>query len=807
MKISVVKVECVDALRGTFRRPLLSICKFIILATCVAVVAATFGVYNSFMLKTLPFRDSDRLVVVGQHDASRGLRPLNYYAYKEVKTSRSALEDFGMATFLNAKVEYRGESASVYGGGTSANYFDLIGAKVAMGDIYREDSAFSSDARTAMLSYAMWEQFFGAAEAIVGEYIVVNERVHRVAGVLVQGFALPGRPVSDEPQIFVPITADDLPEERLKSRFNRGIGRLAKGATLRQLSDELFLVNESVEAVWPKIMVNKPIMAVSLREQVSGRYRDELNLLLGAAVLVVLVATVNLLVMSLAEVTLLSYRQRIKNSVGGSWIHLTMGILLLNSLLSIGGTAVGFGASSYIVAYIARSVPNLPVAVTVMDWEVVGVALLVGLTVCAVVSIFSFLYIARHFSTSGTGKPAAGNRIVGSRIGRSFILAEVAGSTVCLIVVGLMLSSGFKRMNVERKAPVDSLYTMGTIMSELLYPSTLERNQIVSRYIEALEAMPHVESAVVGELAPTDSKTDYLFIDDLDTVPVEESSKGLRRMTVSPGYFDTMGLEILRGRAFDLRDNLPEAPRTIVINKAAAEKFWPDRDPVGRRIWILHRSDSEWAEIIGICENDYSSDGNPSVYPYGYRPSATYLFPQAPMLIRTTLPGLVVKREEEEKALRSVDPEARLSWYESGESFLAFFRWFSDTVMRLLAVFAIVVAVLVTVGILAFYFFNLSQRSAEFSLRLCLGATKEKLRNMLFGRSLRDAVCGFLIGAAGAYFIALNMRSFFYETSALSLEVYGIALAAILAIAVLGTLLPVMIFTGKNLYDALKRGR
>jgi len=217
--------------------------------------------------------------------------------------------------------------------------------------------------------------------------------------------------------------------------------------------------------------------------------------------------------------------------------------------------------------------------------------------------------------------------VMGSRLGRGLVLAEATLTTFSVVIVGLMIKSGIERANVPRGLDPDRTYAFGIIPNAERYPDSESRFEVMNRILDEIRALPAVASASFGYMAPSSGfSANYHFVDSADDYPVEESAKKMRRDTISPGYFDIVGISILRGRDFEERDYQLTAVPGYIINREAAERYWPDSDPIGRRMLLNHRTDGIWGEIIGICENEPTMDNQPRVVPYAYRLSSMHTF-------------------------------------------------------------------------------------------------------------------------------------------------------------------------------------
>lgn len=808
MNLSIARVELRDAWRGIVTRPLLSLCKLLMLAIGIGAAASIFGVYSSFMIRALPFADSEGLVVIGQEDPDRPpyfLSNANFHVYEGARDRSALISEIGYHSFDNMTVARGDASEVVYAATTSANYFEVVRARPMIGDIYRAESALGAEPRPVLLAHGLWLRLFAGDPAVVGEQILINERFHRVVGVMGPTFVLPRNTVSEGHEIFVPVSPFEIPAERKKSRWYPTVARLVEGATLDQLSQELAGISEAVAQEWPDLMLNKRIALRPLREDIVIGFRDELRLLLAAAGLVVAIAAINLVIVGLAQATALGRAQAIKAALGGSWRHAFLGVALENLMLAVGGTALGLGLANLLALPLAGQVRGLPVAVELNDPLVWAFAVAIGLAVGLAVTVSTLLALARQGS-SASGRPASGSpRVIGSGLGRALILAEVVASAVAVIVVGLLISSGLRRLELPQQASLDELFVLNVAPRADRYPESDDRLRFLERAMAEIDELPGVASVAIGQLAPHLGAYPYSFIDDFDTVTMDESEKSIRRESVTPNYFETVELRIARGRGFEARDNVPGAPKTFIVNEAAAKRYWPNADPIGRRIRINHRSDPEWAEIIGVCENQYTVGDDPAIVPFGYRPAATYVFTGSPLIVRAE-PGARLSLDAIRQAIWKTDADTHIYRAYGAREYIDSTRWFSKTLTQVMILFALIVVALAAMGFLAFNFFNLSQRGAEFAIRLCLGATTNQLRAMLLGQTFRDTLAGFALGATAAYFIATWQRQFLYETSPASAPVYLLAWLLVSAIAALGALVPILLFTRRDLGALAKRG-
>jgi predicted permease len=672
----------------------------------------------------------------------------------------------------------------------TAEFLAVIGVKPARGrDFTREDEA-PGRTLVALLSDGFWRRRFGAAPSAIGQAISVDDEPCTIVGVLPAAFWWTTTP---DIVLIYPTQANAAPSRAQHSMDV--IGRLKPGVSFEQARADMDTIGKRLSAEYPQTNAKHAPHLYPLQQALVGDVKPALLVLLGAVGLVLLIACVNVAMLLLAKAAGRGREIGVRLALGAGRARLVRQLLTESVLLAITGGAAGvlvaaWGLSAF-RAIAPASFAALPgIAAVSIDLRVLGVALAVSAVTGLVFGAVPALTASDQKLTSALQEEGRGGS-AGARSARvraALVVAELALSLVLLVGAALLLvsfkrvldvSPGFESQNIVL-APVDR--QSGTNADVVtFYQSLLER----------VRALPLVDAAAVASPLPfvgVDGRTGFRIEGRTTQSPIPVRA---RPRLISPGYFATLGIPLLRGRTFTDRD-VKGLPDVVIINAAAARRYWPDDNPIGRRIDVTFADPPRWYEIVGIVGDVKHAGLEQDTDPEAYMPHA-----QAPysgqarrltLVVRTRTP-LATMAPMLKNAVIEIDRNQPVGAIRTMEDLIAASVAPRRLNLWLVGAFAIVALVLTAAGLYGVMSYLVAQRTREVGVRMALGASPASVLVLMLRQAGAMMVLGIGIGLAGALALTSTLSSLLFGVTSKDPAIYAgvsllLALVALLAIAV-----------------------
>lgn len=779
------------ALRGMRKSPGFSAAVIVTLALGVGATTAVFSVLEGVILRPLPFAEPDRLAVVWQNDRATGTLRENastadYYDYLDRSRTFEdlAIHGRGTAVLLRDGAPPLQLDAAV----VSRNLLDVLRLEPAVGRGFTavEDQPDGPD--VIMLTDRVWRDVFGAAPDIVGTSITIDERPHEVVGVLPPGIHFP----AGETDVWLPIKQSRAIATR-PTHWVRVVGRLTEGATMATAQAEMVGIMADLEVEHASDNLNRGAFVEPLQEVGRGDLRTTLWVLFAAVLAVLAIACVNVANLLLARGAGRRRELAVLTAVGAGRREITRrffveGVVftLLAGVLGVGLAAAGIRVLTALapadVAVLGRPEINAPV---------LGFAMAVSAVICLGFGLLPSLQ-ARRIDLQSELKD--GRTTDGGAAGLGFRRALVAAqlSLAVVLLLGATLLIGTVR-NLQAVDP--GFQAHSALRVDFAQPTrdidfaTYPRWPSVFTFLEALEteveSIPGVRSAAVLLNHPLDRGFTNSFTIEGQTYDPTQGEMTTRLVT--PGYFETAGVEVLEGRALAESDRV-ETPNVIVLNRAAVDRYFPRGGALGSRIAFWGPT---YREVVGIVANErihgLTSEAPPAMYVSMYQ--APPRGGKVTLMARADVPPLTLV-EPIREAVGRVDPTVPIFNVATMEATLeeAMARErFASTLLSVFAGVAVFLAILGVHGVLAFL---VSQRSHEVGVRMALGATRRDVVRMVVGQGVAMTLLGIAVGLVVASVVSGVVQSLLFGVSATSLGTYlGVGLALGL-VALAATALP-----------------
>ena len=792
-------------LRVLWKSPGFTIVAVLSLALGVGANTAIFSIVNAVLLRSLPFSHPERLVKIVASNRGVGARDIGL-SVPEFDDLRSRAGVFDQVTAIQggptnltgAERPQRFELLEV-----SPNYFSMLGTSAHIGRVFGPSDEAPGFAEAAVISDSLWARAFGRDPGVLGRKIQLDNDPYTIVGVLPPGFRHPGSTVSTDIEIWVTcgFRADPFPKPERSLRILPGaIGLLKPGIGLEQAQSRLDAFASQLRAEYATDYPTGSgwsIEAEPLQDSLVGNVRPMLLVLMGAVVLIVLLASVNVANLLLARA---SGRQRevaVRLALGASRARMIRQMLTESVILSLVSGVVGVLtaiAALHFVQFLPVQIPRL--AEVQVDWTVLSFALLVSLLaglgfglVPALQSSKAEIAVAIREGARGSGTSGKTNRLRGL-----LIASETALAVMLMVGAGLLLRT-FWGLLQENPGFNPSRIVAANVYLPVPNNPDMDRyakpeifNTFVREAVRRVGALPGIDLAAMTTDLPVAhlSRRRAVNIEDRP----DESGKGLfsEVTSVTPEYFKVLQASLVRGRYFTEDDDIDKQP-VAIVDESTARTYWPDRDPIGRRLSMRSprgAANPPWCTVVGVIK-DINSDGlDQSGAPHIYRP--IYQFPGSRALsksvtVRTSLSATSLEPQIR-REIQAVDPNLPVfnvrTMNEVIDGSLASRRFSAE----LVGVFAVVALLLASVGIYGLLAYMVGQRSHEIGVRMALGAMPSTIGKMIVSRGAGLAGIGVGIGLILSGIMAPLISSLLYGVRPLDPEVF-IAVPVILMVVVL----------------------
>jgi predicted permease len=740
------------------------------LALGIGANSAIFSVVNTVLLRPLPYKDPDRIMMVWEDGSSHGF-PINvtsssnYIDWRDQNQVFEAMAIVGRASF---NLTGAGEPERIDGRRVSPNLFPLLGVDPALGRTFSPAEDTPGANRVIILSHALWQRRFASRPDIIGQHLTLNGQSYEVIGVMPSYFEFPSR----ADQLWVPIAFTPQQAANRGNNSYEVVARLKPGVSREQAESEMDTITARLQQQYPDVVKTQGTVVVPLHEQLVGDIKPALLILLGAVGFVLLIACANVANLLLSRAATRQKEIAVRLALGAGRRRLIRQLLTESFLLSAIGGVLGLLVALLGVSLLKTFIPRQIAQVTAVTVDAnvlaftLGVSLLTGLIFGLVPALQASRFNLNDSLKEGGRESAAGRR--GNRLRSLLVIAEVAISVVLLIGAGLLINSFLRLRNVDPGFQSDNLLTMRIALPQLKYPDHATRKTFYGQLLSRVEALPGVRSAAVTNWIPLTMQGDTfgISIEGRPDPGAQEMPDVVTRV-VSPGYFNTMGIELLRGRLFDDVQDRTDSRLVAVISETMARRLWPDEDPLGKRIKPGRSdSDEEWITVIGVAEDvrQFELTAEPRLQMYLSYSQPGFFVP-GHLVVRTEVePASLIAPVRE--AVWSIDKDQPVSNIRSMEEI------FSESIARqrfsmlLLGIFAGVAMLLGAVGIYGVVSYSVAQRAHEIGVRMALGARTSNVLRMIVGHGLKLVLIGVAIGLLAASILTRLMESLLFGISA-----------------------------------------
>jgi putative ABC transport system permease protein len=780
------------------KKPGFTLIAIFALALGIGANTAIFSVVNGVLLRPLPFEDPDRLVRLGEWSQQVPGMSISYPNLLDWREQQSVFTGIAATRFNSYNLTGGDEPERLQGRDVSANFFDVLGVKPALGRTFLPEEDHANSNRTVVLSHGLWQRRFGADPQIVGKVISLNSQSHTVIGVLPQGYRY-----GTATDVFVPIGLKE-DTEMIKTRDNHpgiyAIARLKPGVTFEQAEVEMKGIAQRLSQAYPKENAGNSVTLIPLREYFVGDIRPSLLILLGAVGCVLLIACANVANLLLARATSRYREIAIRTALGASRLRIIRQLLTESVMLAIFGATVGLLLALWGIDVLrTASIDAIPTTAEIkLDTSVFVFTLVVSLLTGLICGLAPALQTSKpdlneSLKEGGRAGTAGAGR---QRVRSLLVVSEVALSLMLLIGAGLLIKSFMHLRDTETGFKAENLLTM-----QLSYAAGPDEGRKVANFFDQVgqrvKALPGVETVAFSDGVPMLGSSETSFAIE-GRPPVEP---GKRPMTVlfitGPDYLNAMGIKLLRGRFFTEQDT-QNSPLVAVIDEDFARQQFPNEDPIGKFLEGHPEENIPHMEIVGIVSHvrNYGLDTPGPVQAELYYALNQTPDKYLPMIARGM--NLLVRTKADKSAMsaavrrevQAVDPNQPVFNINTMEQVLADSLASQRLSMLLLSIFAGVAMTLAAVGIYGVMSYTVIQRTHEIGIRMALGARVADVLRLILGHAMMLVLIGITIGLVGAFAVTRVMASLLYGVSATDpLTFVGVSLL-LAVIALIACLIP-----------------
>ena len=787
---------------------------FIAIATMALGVGATTAIYSvidATLLHPLPYpnpselvRIQDDLPGVDAQDVS-----VSIPEWKDLENS-GIFQYVALDYFASMNLTGSAQPMRIAYKGVTPNYFAMLGVGAQLGRTFDTGDNTPGVIPEVVLSDGLWKSAFGADPRILEKTVRLDHDVYQVVGVMPPGFRDQGETSEERTmELWVAggFAAPPFPPPLRNSRFGTAFARLKPGLSVASAQAHIDALVASLKKQYPAdypAQAAWTIRLIPLAETVVGNLRQSLILLFGAVGLVLLISCVNVANLLLARASARGREIAVRQALGAARMRLIRQLLTESLLLfllgGITGCAVLFCARKFLLQFIPESLPRLnDISIS---WGVLAFAIVISVAAGTIFGLApawltSGLNLTETLRQEGRGSSGSRKR---SRLRRALVIGELALSLVLMIAAGLLLRSfsdlfkvplGF---NPSRVMAIETWLPFPNDPKANIYSTPTQQAVMLREVLRRDRTLPGVEETAVGDVAALplghvkDDRNMFPLIREGQDVQSSQPPL-IDTSLVSPEYFHLLGMTLLRGRLFVDQD-LEATPSIAVINQAAARTYWPNQDPVGKRV-RLSASKPDWTTIVGVISDARTESLADAAIPQVYLDLYQRLSNDLAFFLRGQLDPATIAAQVRIQ-IQAVDPELPIFRPETLNDVLSSSLSERRFSMEMVALFAATALLLAALGIYGTISYLVNEQSREFAIRLALGAQRSDILRMVLRQGLGLAAAGAVLGVAGALIVSHLMAGLLFGVSPYDLSTFVGVTAVLTAVAIAASYVPAL---------------
>ena len=797
------------ALRGLAKSPGFAAIAIVTIALAIGTNTAVLSLVNALLIRSLPYKNPQQLVLVWEQFANQGLDriPVSAPEYLDYEKELQSYERIAAFDYVDLNLTGGEMPERVQGAVVSPSLFPLLGISPIRGRTFESKESGVGRDDVVVISARLWQRRFNSDPSVLNSKIILNDCSYTVVGIMPASFEFPlplfnvqGNQFAERADIWKPVA---FTEDELKSRGSRNygvIGRLRSGVSAKQAQAEL----STITANWiPRFKENYAVetgfgaRVYGLQEQVVGGMRPALLILIGAVALVLLIACANLTTMLLARGGSREREMAIRVALGASPLRLLRFLLIESMLLSVIGGVAGIVMAIWgldvLAAVGAKTVPRL--REVNLDATVLSLTFVISVATGVLFGIAPALASAKPELTEALkeGGRGASSGVRRNQLRNTLVVSEIALALVLLIGAGLLMKSFVHLQNVNPGFNPKNVTTAELSLPLLKYPRGKPVIDFYAEVLRQVQTLPGVQTAAFTNVLPlSGSNTDNSFHiegrNEMQTkvFPDEEVR------SITPDYFRVLQTSLLRGRFFTEADNA-DAPGVVIVNQVMAKKYWPGEDAIGKRINFgdADPNNIKWFTIVGVVADIHHQGLDVDPKPEFYLPHPQRAYRGMILTVRSAQdPRALIPTLRKE--IGAIDPDQPLANVRTLETVASESIAPRRMSVVLLGAFAGIALLLAAVGIYGVISYLVVQRTHEIGVRMALGAQRQDVLRMVVGHALKLVGIGALIGLVLAFLSTRALAALLYSVSAFDLTTFLFVTITLAGVALLASYIPAL---------------
>ena len=775
-------------LRSFLKTPGFTAIALLTIALSIGANSAVFSVVNAVLLRPLPFAEPDRLVWVWGSWPRGTEASVSAPDLLDYRADNKSFEHLAAFSTIPAPINLTGSGRpeQLYCVFATADFFDTLGVKPLVGRTFLPGEDQAGSEQVAVVSHGLWQRRFGSDPNLIGRTLTLNDKVYTVVGVMPQSFRFP-----QKAELWLPIPFNSPLVASRKAHFLRPVGRLKPGVQVEQAQADMNTIAARLEQQYPDSNKGWTVRLVPLHEHIVGPVRLVSLLLLIAVIFIMLIACANIANLLLSRAAARQKEMAMRAALGAGRGRLIRQLFTEGVLLALMGGALGLLLAFWGVGLInALDFTGFPRLEEVRpDYSMLAFTLLISLLMGIVFSLAPAMWVTKvdlnNSLKEGGGTVAGGGR---HRISKVLVVIEVALSLVLLVGAGLLVKSFSRLLSVDPGFDAQNILTMRLQLPPAKYPERQQSSDFYRQLLQRLGGLPGVQSVgAVSELPLSGQRNDtYFTVEGRPTDPsAPKTVANIRRVT--PDYFQTMGISLLKGAPFTERA-AANTPYVSIINEQMARRYFPGEDPVGQRM-VLDFGGKIPVEIIGVLEGvrHTALEFEPPVEMYV--PFAQFPSSEMNVVVRTASDPVDLANAARETVWQ-LDKDQPISDVKTMERFVSDSVAPQRFVVYLFSFFAYGALLLAVIGIYGVISHSVTQRTNEIGIRMALGAQRSQIVKQVMGQGALLAIVGVVLGLAGAFALTRVMSSMLYQVSATDPAVFVAVPLLLAAVALLASYFP-----------------
>jgi len=773
------------ALRQLIKAPSFTIVAILTLALGIGACTAIFSVVKTVLLSPLDYPDPDRLVIIRETNLPQfpefSVSPPNFIDWQKQAKS---YENLGAAASASLNLTGEGEPQRLIGVAVTAHYFDVYGIKPLLGRLLLPEEDAPGKNHVLVLSHGFWQRVFGGARDVVGRSVQIDGEPYQIVGVAPYGFGATNKVDVWTPMAFTP---DQTKNDARGGHWISVYGRLKPGVTFNQAKAEMEVIAAQLAVQYPDPQKGWGIFMMPMQDYQVRDVKPVLYTLLGAVGCVLLIACANLANLLLARATARHREISIRAALGAGRGRLIRQLLTESVVLAVCGGAAGVVLAKWgLDALLALAPTNLPRTSEIhLNGGVLLFSLVLSIATGLLFGIAPAWLAARADVNEALKQGTRGSTEGGARgrLRSALVVIEVTLALVLLGGAGLLARSFIQLAHVDPGFIPENATVLRLALPQKKYALPEQKTAFANSLLEHLKDLPGVQAVGLTHSMPLVG--DYVLGFNIEGRPAVDPADmpSTNYYSVTPDYFHAMGIRLIRGRLFTAQDDV-KAPRVAIINETMARQFFPNEDPIGKRINITNGPDT-WRQIIGIVGDIKQYGVDKATSAQSYEPFAQVPFNSVNVVIRTKgSPAALLGALR--PAVYAVDKDQPVGAIRPLEEIVADSISRQRFAMTLLTVFSGVALVIAAVGIYGVMAYNVVQRTGEFGIRMALGAQQGDVLRLVLTQGGKLIGLGLLVGLIATLAASRAMGSMLFNTSSydpLTLSSITLLLGAVALIA------------------------